>query len=383
MASPRESAIAPAQLTKVDAYEEWQRSQGVPIVGGFYVEDLTTLELGPWPQKGGRGAFLNLEGTGGVDDAQVVEIALGKASEPERHLFEAMVYVLRGRGATTVWYDGMPKQTFEWTAGSLFSIPLNAWYQHFNGSGSEPARYIAVTNAPTIIRLFHNADFVFDNYFAFRDRFGGEEGFFSGQGNMLADVRRRVWEANFIPDLLSLDLHPRAERGGGGSILTVEMADSSMGAHVSQFRPAMYKKAHRHGPGAHVIILNGSGYSMLWHEGDQERHKCDWKPGSVVVPPADWFHQHFNTGTGPARYLALRYSSFKHRQAHNVARGDGSDVSVKQGGWQIEYHDEDRQVHELFERELALHGGTCHMKSLIPWCTGEAGELPRSESTED
>ena len=64
-------------LQKIDAYEEWQKTEGAPIVSGFYIEDLNTLELGSWPRKGGRGAIVNLEGTGGVNDMHVVEIAPG------------------------------------------------------------------------------------------------------------------------------------------------------------------------------------------------------------------------------------------------------------------------------------------------------------------
>jgi len=41
------------------------------------------------------------------------------------------------------------------------------------------------------------------------------------------------------------------------------MAESMMGSHVSRFPIGIYKKAHRHGPGAHVFILTGKGYSLL------------------------------------------------------------------------------------------------------------------------
>jgi quercetin dioxygenase-like cupin family protein len=357
----------------VDDYEVWQQREGVPIVTGFYIEDLKELELGPWERKGGRGAFVNLDGTGYVNDAHVVEISPGGKSEPERHLYEEMVYVLAGRGATTLWYDERQKHSLEWAAGSLFAIPLNANYQHFNGSGSEPARYVSVTNAPTILRLFHNEDFVFNNPYWFRDRFAGNQDYFSGEGETFQRRNTRVLQVNFVPDVHSIELHRWQQRGGGASVISLELADNSMGAHISQFAPGMYKKAHRHGPGAHVIILDGSGYSLLWKDDFADHVKCDWKPGTVVVPPEDWFHQHFNTGPGPARYLALRYAGHRHRQAYHISRGEGGDVSVKDGGWQIEYEDEDPSVHRLFEAEVASHGGACRMKALLPNCTGTGG----------
>ena len=176
---PPEDMLA-GQFQTFDHYGDWQRSEGVPSLRGFYVEDLNALELSPWERKGGKGLFVNLEGTGGYNDTQIVEISPGGKSAPEHHLYEEMVYVLSGRGATTVWYEDSKRQTFEWGKGSLFAIPLNAWYQHFNGSGSEPARYMGVTNAPTIIRTFHTLDFVFDNPWKFGDRFSDENGYFAG-----------------------------------------------------------------------------------------------------------------------------------------------------------------------------------------------------------
>lgn len=345
--------------TMLTAYQTWQQVEGIPVIRGFYVEDLRSVEVAPWPRKGGRGVFIDMEGTGGTNDAYVCEIPPGGTLAPQRHLYEEVVYILTGRGATRVWVEGGPELTFEWQAGSLFAIPLNAWHQHFNASGTETARYYAVTSAPLVINLFHNHDFVFNNPFVFRDRFSGEAEFFSGKGQFLAS---RIWEANFIPDVKTFQLVEWKARGAGGRNIMFELANNTMIAHISEFPMGTYKKAHRHGPGAHVIILSGKGYSLLWPEGAQPT-RVDWHEGSVFVPPEFWWHQHFNADAVPARYLAIRWGSVKHKMDEKWSQ---LDQDKAQGGNQIEYEDEDPAIRALFEAELAKEGIQSRMPAVAP-----------------
>ncbi len=51
---------------------------------------------------------------------------------------------------------------------------------------------------------------------------------------------------------------------------------------------------------ARPIILSGEGYSLTWAKGDVPR-RYEWQVGSLIAPPNMWLHQHFNTGTTPAR----------------------------------------------------------------------------------
>ena len=55
---------------------------------------------------------------------------------------------------------------------------MNAWHQHFNVSGAEAARYVAMTSAPRVIDTFDDYEFVFENPFVFKSRFKAEEGYF-------------------------------------------------------------------------------------------------------------------------------------------------------------------------------------------------------------
>ena len=275
------------------------------VIVDFAFEDLARIELGDWERKGGRGAVINIPNPLLLNDSHLVEISPGGSSEPEHHLYEEMVYIVAGRGATSVWLDGGAEQTFEWHAGSLFSIPLNAWYRHFNASGTEPARYLGVTNAPPVLRWWRNRDFVFNNDFRFTDRFGGGEDYFSGGGTL---YQSRKWASNFIPNAPDMQLYDYLNRGAGGVNASLEMAGNVTKAHISEFPIGTYKKAHRHGPGAHLVILSGEGFSLLWNDDEQsDLRKADWRTGGMVIVPADrTFHQHFNAGATRARYLALQ-----------------------------------------------------------------------------
>jgi oxalate decarboxylase/phosphoglucose isomerase-like protein (cupin superfamily) len=357
------------ELTRGDAYTEWQKKEGVKVIHDFVFEDMNQVELADWPRKGGKGAIINIPNDALPNDCHVVEIGPGKTTPPEKHMYEEMILILSGRGSTSVWFEGGAKQTFEWGPGGLFSMPLNAWYQMFNGSGTEPLRYLAVTNLPPMLRLFRNEDFIFENPFQFRDRFSGEAGYFNGEGKL---YKGRKWQTNFVPDAANLKLYGWKERGAGGINAMLELPQTHLAAHISQFPVGTYKKAHRHGPGAHLMIMGGQGFSLLW-QNENERRRANWKRGGmVVVPWEDCFHQHFNTGPEPARYLALRGGGASGLVPSNW-RTSGADRSLKDGGWQVEYEDENPEIHKLFEEDLAQHGAVCKMKNFISTCTGEAG----------
>ena len=333
---------------KETPYTRWVRSEGLDIIPALYVRNLRTVALKPWARRGGNAVFINHDASRISNDSYVMEIPPGKELAPHRQLYEEMILILDGRGSTTVWNNEGKRITFEWKAGSLFAIPLNAWHQHFNGSGREPARYVGVTNAPPVINLYEEIDFVFGCDHDFENRFNGEADYFSAKG----EQKGLLLQTNFVADAVNLPLISAKERGAGGGHIRFSMAKGSMNSHISQFPVGTYKKAHAHGPGAYVIILSGEGYSLMWPEGEEPR-RYDWEVGSLIVPPNMWFHQHFNSGTTPARYLALKHEVVAIRNAQGVPKAW---ISRRIGGDQIDYADEAPVVRKTFAEALAENG---------------------------
>jgi uncharacterized RmlC-like cupin family protein len=350
-------------------YERWKELQGLPTIRGYFVKDLREVELTPWEARGGSGIFINLEGTGGFNDSYIYELAPKESSVPVKHIYEDSVFILTGQGATTVWIDENKKQTFEWHERSYFAIPPNAWFQHHNLSGTGPARYVGMTSAPRILDSFKSLDFVFNNPYVFADRFNGEDGYFQQSER---STGRRPWRTNFVADVMAQNAMPnsvegRVESTGRASLNTTsgfDMVNGTMHSHSSSWPVGTYKSAHRHGPGIHIVILRGQGYSLMWYEG-RPVERIDWGPGSMFVPPEMCFHQHFNIGAEPTLFLAIGWGSDKPAPGGTQYM----DVSVEEGGHRIPYEIEDPSIHRDFEAELARNGVECRMGKVHPSCT--------------
>lgn len=340
---PRSQSGAPPS-----PYQRWLDQEGVPVLGGLIITDVRgDLPMRPWARKGVDGALINLLGGDESMDAYVIDIPPAGHSKPEKYMFEEEIVVLSGRGATTIWLEGGKKQTFEWQEGSVFSPPMNCWRQHFNGSDGAPVRMMAITSAPVMINLYRSADFIFNCNHAFTDRFSGEEDYFSGKGKAVGNA---IWRTNFITDINTFTLEDRSWRGAGGTGIVFEMANNTIESHIAQFPVGTYKTAHRHGAGAHILILSGKGFSLMWDDG-QPKQKIDWGPGSVFAPPDMWWHQHFNAGTEPARYFAVHYGYWR-----LIIKNLGMENGRVQPQHEIQYAQEDPAVLETFVSELAKNG---------------------------
>jgi len=361
MASTTEAPPATRRLKFT--HDHWMASLGLPFHSGYYIEDLRTLELGWWQERGCNAAFIQLEGQQGITETRVSEVPAREVLPPVRLAFDEVVYVAQGRGATTVWSSGGARKSFEWHENSMFLLPRHHFHQFSNTSGSQPARLLHYNYFPLLLSASPDPD-----AFILTDKGdAGEprrevdlEALYAepalrktAEEDVIWKRRQQVWVGSFFPDMSAWDkLNVNQNRGAGGRSVAMEFPGSEISCHMSMFPSRTYKKAHRHGPGRAIVIPAGEGYSVMWEEG-QPKVIAPWKPGSLITPPNKWFHQHFNVGPTPARYLAF----------HPPMQFDGHAERVEDRQRdQIEYVDEEFEMRERFEAELAKRG----LESLIP-----------------
>ena len=350
----------------LDPFNDWVEDEGLPRITGLGV-DLKAVETKPWARMDAKGASVELQGRGDFISIFVIDLEPGAKTAPQQHLFEEVIYVISGHGSTMVEDAKGRKHTFEWGPKSLFALPLNAKYQHFNGSGSEAARMSSTNSLCIMLNLFHNDEFIFDNPTRFPER-EGEANYFSGEGEFIpVKPGRNMWETNFVPDLSAFELKAWAARGAGSSNMKFILADGTMHAHSSEMPVGTYKKGHRHGADFHVYSVHGTGYSLLWYDMDEKIERIDWEHGVVFAPPDGMLHQHFNTSATPARYLAVALGSMRYPFVDSKRKlfGGGVDTSVEEGGNQIEYENQDPRIHEIYLSELAKNQVQSKMGEII------------------
>lgn len=349
-------------------YERWMEQEGVPIVEGFSVRDLRELALRPWKRLGCDGAYLQLSGLEGVAGVYVGKLAPGQSSEPEKHLFEKIIYIVEGEGVAEIQQQGRVPQAFHWRAGSLFSPPMNATHRLINHS-PEPALFLAVTTAPLALDHYHNARFVFNNDFCFSDRYDGERDYFAPREEhyLSSGNRRWIYETNFIADLRGAAAVAVEPRWTGENVTQLEMANNALTGRLAGWPVGKCYTPGDHGGGAVLVNLGSEGYSLIWPKefGPKpyetgHRHRVvrvDWQAGSVFSAPANCFQRHFNTGREPGLQLALYCGGEKFPMGAEVAALRAAVyTSVMENPMPGEFADEDAEIRRMYELELRHKG---------------------------
>ena len=300
------------------------------------------LPLVPWKRSGGKGHFIQLFGTETKWGGFVVEVPPAGARHAQKHIYEEIYLVVEGRGSTEVWQEGdTKKHVFEWQAGSMFSIPMNAWFRIVNAT-SGGALLLAGNTAPNVLNMLNNEDAVFNNDFIFRDRFNGADDFFKARDEIEPDPVRglALRRTNFIPDVVNCELPLDNRRSLGWRRVEPFMTNNCFYFWIGQHENGRYSKAHAHTSAAVLICLKGKGYTYSWPERIGER---PWEFGHAdeVRRLTAWFGPH-NPGRDPG--------------APGAKHTDYTAIDVNEGGTAIPYWLEDPYIRCEYEATRAHNG---------------------------
>lgn len=113
---------------------------------GIFFKDLKNMPLDAWDVRGKNSKGIFFDTNTHMMEAHVAEIPPGTNKKAHRHLIDAIIYILKGRGYSLIWAEGEQPKRYDWTEGDLFAVPVNYWHQHFNLDPKNSARYLAITN---------------------------------------------------------------------------------------------------------------------------------------------------------------------------------------------------------------------------------------------
>src|SRR5262245_5700135 len=212
------------------AYERWVEDDlKLDLHRGYSASNLKTVPGKPWAERAISAAFYDVIGAESLAGMYVGEIAPGTSSKPARQLCDDVIYVMSGRGSTTVETAKGPI-SFEWGPRSLFAIPLNHRFVLHNTSGKEPARFVSVNTIPIVYNLFRDPAFVFGCEHAFTDRLNPELNLADSVLYQPDAKHERtavnLHETTFVPDIFMVQRTNFAERGSGHKTVYFELANS-------------------------------------------------------------------------------------------------------------------------------------------------------------
>ena len=366
-------------------YEVFMQEEGIPVLRGIGVYDIRDMTLGTWDRAGARGSFIALEGLLGIKGMFVLEVPSAGETKPQKHLYEEFYIVFEGRGTTEVWRDGSSKKVvFEWQAGTLFSIPLNTNFRFVN-AGSSPALMLAANNAPAVMDIFPNRQFIFENPAEYPGRFNedDQEWFKPGTDLIPHPMDKRAWlKSNIYPDIINCELPLDNQRAPGYRRIEPGFhgMEHQRNGFIAEYPAGRYSTGHSHSSEAVLVCLSGEGYSFCWPfgvgprpweagKGELVREQRYKQGGLIAAAPGggDWFHQHF--GLAKDRFRLINYWGGPHPETD--VEGDPGDevihpnVLLEEGGGTIDYPNEDPQIRARFKEEIEKVGGTVTMPESV------------------
>lgn len=354
MTNNRPAALA-VKAKEKSYYDRWIEKESVPVIEEHAILDIRQASLGTWRRLGCEGAYLNLTGFGGVTGAYLARLAPGKSQQPEKHLYDELIYVVQGEGVAEIQQHGRVPQSFNWKSGSLICPPMNTLHRLINDS-NVPAIFVAVTTAPLVIDQFHNERFVFSNEFLFSDRYDGELDYFeTGNKYYFSSANHRtVWQTNFVPDIPAAAAELQEDVSANWRSTQIEICGNTLVGHLFRAPAGCYREAELCRTGAIQIVASSRGYSLMWPRecgprpyslGHAERVVCvNWQPGSLIAVPEDYYQQNFNLGDEHASLLQLSCESDRHPLSLRTP--------TEPTGAKIEYAQEDAEIRRLYESAL-------------------------------
>ena len=156
-----------------------------------------------------------------------------------------MILALDGRGSTTVWNDAGARIIVRVEGGRHVRHPAQLpGISISTARARQPARYVAVTNCPSVLNLYDDVEFVFNTAYDFKNRFAGEPDYFSAKG----EQKGFLLTTNFVADAVNLPLITAKERGAGGGHIRFNMAQGhDRQPHLAISRSAPTRRRMRTG----------------------------------------------------------------------------------------------------------------------------------------
>src|SRR5262249_1099803 len=154
------------------------------------------------------------------------------------------------------------KACCEWRSGTMLAIPLNCWSQMIN-DGASPAIYFAVTDAPLVLDVFHDREFIFENEHTFKRPFDASHDYFRDRNGRAAGPRGVLWETNAIHDVPNAPVDALPVKGSDVKRTYLGMAEGSLTGHLGDEPVGKHGKAHHHVGGAVILMLRAHGYTLM------------------------------------------------------------------------------------------------------------------------